>query len=277
MALESLFSSLVQEFEQFDASGLARNNTYYVAQSENASDTNDGSEAFPFRTIQHAADIAQAGDTVIIHGGTYRETVKPKNSGTATQPIIYRAAEGEEVIISAFEKVSGFTSYKGDICQVIIPKSMGYDRNFVIMNDEILREGRHPNTDTSTVNAPHPGYTTEDNIERVTFGDIRMPVEQNQSKDYTYAIGNDLNQDQKDYWKGGTFVTLTGEAWTLCYAMITSSQKGRINITHNGQGGYGIDTYYLSKKPNDFGYITHHLNTVDMPGEWYIDDNTRIL
>src|SRR5689334_13247136 len=43
--------------------------TYYVA--TNGSDSADGSAGAPFRTIQQAANRAQPGDTVLVHGGTY--------------------------------------------------------------------------------------------------------------------------------------------------------------------------------------------------------------
>ncbi|MBO4897868.1 MAG: DUF1565 domain-containing protein [Clostridia bacterium] len=270
-----IFAELQKDFEKFDISGLNPKNTYYVSQAV-GSDSNDGSEGAPFKTIQRAADVAQAGDTVIIREGVYRETVTPKNSGNATQPVIFKAADGENVTISAFEELSGFKPYKNGIYQAPI-NSIGYDRNFVILNDEILREGRHPNTDTSEVAAPHPNYTDE-NVMRATYGAIAMPVEQKETGEYNYAVSDkDLNQDEPDFWKGGTFVTMTGEGWTLCYAQITGSKKGRIDLTHNGLGGYAIDTYYLDKKPNDWGYITHHLNTVDMPGEWYVDNDNNIL
>ncbi len=74
-------------------------NTYYVATSGN--NANSGTEASPFRTIQYAANIAQAGDTVIVRGGTYAEQVTPSHSGTAASPITFRAYTGELPIIDA--------------------------------------------------------------------------------------------------------------------------------------------------------------------------------
>ena len=58
--------------------------------------------------------------------------------------------------------------------QALIPKSIGPDRNFVLYNGEILREGRHPNTDTSTVTQPHPYYNNDVNVMRATMGDVRI-------------------------------------------------------------------------------------------------------
>ncbi|MGD8501034.1 MAG: DUF1565 domain-containing protein, partial [Phycisphaerales bacterium] len=47
--------------------------TYYVA--TDGSDENPGSEAEPLRTIQRAASLARAGDTILVRGGVYREAV----------------------------------------------------------------------------------------------------------------------------------------------------------------------------------------------------------
>lgn len=52
---------------------------YYVAKS--GSDRNPGTKNCPFLTIQRAADVAVAGDTVIVHEGVYREWVKPRYGG----------------------------------------------------------------------------------------------------------------------------------------------------------------------------------------------------
>ncbi len=69
----------------------------------------DGSTPGALLTIQAAADVAQAGDTIVIHAGTYRERVRPANSGTPSDPIVYRAHEQggvvDEVLILGTETV----------------------------------------------------------------------------------------------------------------------------------------------------------------------------
>ena len=50
--------------------------------SEAGSDSGPGTEARPYRTINQAASVAQPGDTVLVHGGTYREWVRPPRGGT---------------------------------------------------------------------------------------------------------------------------------------------------------------------------------------------------
>src|SRR4051812_19957889 len=43
--------------------------TYHVA--PNGNDANPGTPAAPWRTLQHAADSVEAGDTVNVHAGQY--------------------------------------------------------------------------------------------------------------------------------------------------------------------------------------------------------------
>ncbi|MBI1897314.1 MAG: DUF1565 domain-containing protein [Acidobacteria bacterium] len=47
----------------------------------NGDDRNDGSSSRPFKTITAAARAAQAGDTITVHAGTYRERVTPPRGG----------------------------------------------------------------------------------------------------------------------------------------------------------------------------------------------------
>ncbi len=72
--------------------------TYYVA--TNGNNNNDGkSLSAPWRSINYAAQQVQAGDVVLIKGGTYQERVLLTTSGTATNKIVFRAADGETPII----------------------------------------------------------------------------------------------------------------------------------------------------------------------------------
>lgn len=63
----------------------------------------------PFSRIQEAADVACAGDVVMVHEGTYRESVNPINGGgDRYTPITYTAAPGERPVIKGSEAVSGW-------------------------------------------------------------------------------------------------------------------------------------------------------------------------
>ena len=66
----------------------------------NGDDARSGlSLANAWRTIQHAADVVNPGDTVLIEPGVYFEHVAVTRTGTAAQPIRFRAA-GPGVIVS---------------------------------------------------------------------------------------------------------------------------------------------------------------------------------
>ncbi len=79
--------------------------TYYVDnQSAKADDNGAGSRTRPFRTINKAAQVLQAGERVVIASGTYRECVRPMRGGTGpAQMISYEAAPGAKVFIKGSE------------------------------------------------------------------------------------------------------------------------------------------------------------------------------
>jgi len=79
--------------------------TYVVDQSHpQATDEGEGDEQKPFRTINAAAALALAGDTVLIKGGIYRERVDPAHGGEHGRPITYCAAIGDQVFIRGSEE-----------------------------------------------------------------------------------------------------------------------------------------------------------------------------
>lgn len=75
----------------------AAGKTYYVA--TNGKDSNAGTQAAPWRTIQKAANVAAAGDTVYVRGGTYHEKVIVKNSGAAGNYITFSSYPGETAVV----------------------------------------------------------------------------------------------------------------------------------------------------------------------------------
>ena len=73
--------------------------TLYVA--TNGNDANPGTAAQPLATIQKAVDLAQAGTTIAVRGGTYAPStnIQLLKSGTASEPITLTAYNGERVVI----------------------------------------------------------------------------------------------------------------------------------------------------------------------------------
>ena len=92
--------------------------------SKAGSDSAAGGEAQPYLTIIRAASVAQPGDVVMVHAGTYREWVKPARGGTdESKRIIYRAAPGEEVFVKGSERVTTWTPEGGGVWKVELPNS----------------------------------------------------------------------------------------------------------------------------------------------------------
>lgn len=82
---------------------------YHVAQHHPAaSDEGAGTQNMPWQTISKAAETLQPGDTAIIHAGVYRERVTPARGGTSDAPIAYQAAEGDEVVITGADIITGW-------------------------------------------------------------------------------------------------------------------------------------------------------------------------
>ncbi len=89
--------------------GTAAEALLYVDRANpGCSDTGPGSAATPFCTIDRAASVAIAGQTVEVAAGTYSEEVIVDNSGTSTAPIVFRPAAGATVTVGG-GRSHGFT------------------------------------------------------------------------------------------------------------------------------------------------------------------------
>lgn len=102
--------------------------TYHVA--KNGSDYQKGTREAPFLTISKAAKEARSGDRVIVHEGEYREWVRPEHGGRSDQErIVYRAAEGEHVIIKGSERITDWQRVDGDVWKVVLDNTFFGDYN----------------------------------------------------------------------------------------------------------------------------------------------------
>ena len=89
------------------------------------SDSSDGSPDRPLRTIDRAAQLAQPGDSVVVHEGVYREWVRPRCGGLSDRRrITYEAAPGEHVLITGSEQVTGWAPVEGSVWTVSVPNEL---------------------------------------------------------------------------------------------------------------------------------------------------------
>jgi alpha-N-arabinofuranosidase len=139
----------------------------------NGNDANRGTTAAPLRTIQRAAELAQPGDVVTVHAGTYRERINPPRGGESdTGRIVYQAAPGEKVEIKGSEVVTGWVKVQDDVWKATLPNSFFADFNpysDVIRGDWFEPKGRVHHTGAVYLNGD---WLTE----AVTLDEVLMPA-----------------------------------------------------------------------------------------------------
>ena len=86
---------------------------YYV--NANAGTNGNGSKEEPFARINDAAQVALAGDEIVVKPGIYREYVNPKNAGTQESRIVYRSEQPLGAIITGAEPLGGWKPYQGNV------------------------------------------------------------------------------------------------------------------------------------------------------------------
>lgn len=216
--------------------------THYVA--KNGKDTNTGTELEPWLTIQHAADVLVAGQTVCIKAGTYKESVAPKNSGTTGGLITYAAFPGDEVILDG---------------QGVTTPQQGWGGLFHIANRSYIRVVGL-NVNNSSVAGVFVGSSHF------------ITVERNRTNN-TYQSGIGV-------WQSGDILVDSNEVVLACndgdQECITVAQTDgfevRGNHVHNtgpgSKGGEGIDA-----KDGSSNGTVHHNHVHDIPNRLciYVD------
>ncbi len=101
---------------------LAVANEFHI--STRGDDSNDGSVSRPFKTISAAARLAQPGDIITVHEGTYRERITPPRGGASDAlRITYQAAPGEKAVIKGSEVIRGWKQFASGVWKVTIPNT----------------------------------------------------------------------------------------------------------------------------------------------------------
>jgi len=223
----------------------------------------DGSATAPFATIQQAADVAQAGDTVFIKPGTYCETVKPKNSGKEGSPITFRNCPGEEKpTICGGDRVTGPWTKEGDNIYWA-PCTWGMKvpgQNQVVVDGDLMIEARWPNIGGKEQLAPAKRVWKE-------IGGQGVLAQMMFNKDDVVVTNSP--KWGTDFWKGGVVWGVGG--WSARSALITGSQTSgdacRMTVSTNKTDWWNNFAGWPAP-----GFLTGVKGALDCEKEFFLDE-----
>ena len=122
-------------------SGGAFATDYYVA--TNGGDTNAGTLALPFATIQHAVDVMEPGDTCYIRGGSYHEEVDLSGvAGSSGKPVTFTNYNDEAVTLDGtYPIASNWTQHSGNIYKTTLSEDIWQ----LFVDGKMMTLARFPN------------------------------------------------------------------------------------------------------------------------------------
>ena len=163
------------------------------------SDFNKGTKEKPFLTINKASAVAQAGDDVIVHEGTYRELVKPQNKGLSDRRrITYQAAENEKVVIKGSERIKNWKNVEGSIWKTEIDNQFFGDYNpyqEVVFGDWLIHTGGEEAKHLGEVYLNGISFYEVDCYDKLVDPEIKTEIKD----DWTGEIDTVKNPEQTKY------------------------------------------------------------------------------
>ncbi len=255
------------------SAGVTSGAVLYVSQDGN--DANMGTRARPLATIQAAVERLQPGDTCVVRGGVYRETVVFPRSGEAGRPITLRAYRGERPVVSGCEPVTGWAPFSNGIWRAAMPWTLGTGRNQVFCGGQVMVEARHPNVAAPGLELPVEGLSPL----WPSYGVFSIPKETRVSQPGR-IVSPLLKGQPPDYWKGALYVGVHFEGWCAQTGVIESSGDGEIQVGDRTQGwwfGSAYDGRYPQDHEEGRGMLVGHRHALDVPGEWHWQEDALYL
>jgi|GEM_PF-2971574 len=227
---------------------------YYVAPT--GSDANPGTLESPFATIQKAADVMQAGDVCYIRKGIYRETVKPAASGTMGSPIRFEAYENEEVTVTGTQRISESAWAAQDNGIYAADVSALGNVTQVFADWDRMEIARFPNNESHNLLSPTLGEADDaDAVEKPAL--------------------SELYDDQLDGaidWTGADLWLLAGRQWVAFVTPVEAHNGNAVSF----KAELGIGDAYIPEKGSRY-FITGTLDALDAEGEWFYDEQEKML
>ncbi|WP_430936214.1 carbohydrate-binding protein [Saccharicrinis sp. 156] len=243
--------TLIAYFLILLSNGLFGQKSYYVSVNEGSDENNGTSLTSPFATLQKAADMVQAGETVYIREGVYREQVNLTSSGLEGQPIIFTPYNEEQVTITTTNLLSGWTQNDGNIYKTTFDSNVTPRNKMTVFIDGLW------------VNEAHWSSVGK-NVDLLDI-DKYSPVDSYSSNTIS---DSDLMGFPNDYWKDA-YIWIQVNDWSIWPRKITGFNGSTGTITVDGSLDVNLDKYkYL---------ILDSYHALDSAGEWYFDDDNNEL
>ena len=223
----------------------------HIYVSPDGNDANHGSREQPFRTLAKAAAVLQPGDTCILRGGVYREVLRPECSGTAAQPIIFQAADGESPVISGADLLAGWQAEAAGLWSAAMIWDLA-DQNQLFADGQMLAEARWPNHKGSLF---QPERAMAKAGTASTLTDPELP-------------------GGADSWNGALLWCCGGAKWICWSARVTGYDPDAHTLTFAGE--YPKVHWYTPGAGSEY-VLMGVKAALDAPGEWWYDRASRRL
>lgn len=227
--------------------------TYY-ADDSNAG-AGDGSEGNPFQDPQDALDIITAGQSLYIAAGTYRQTLRPTNSGTSGNPITITLHAN--AIISGLNEVNTtWTNHSGDIWRTTISVPQpNYQEdnggsNTQIMAIQVFKD------DVPIIHARYPNINS--------YADL---FDRNYYRNVTQTAGMNVDNIQDNGLL--PFGNLTSGYFFIQGWFLTTSRV--ITSTSGNRSNFASLIVVNGEQFRKFYYVTNKLSLLDQQNEFHYE------
>ena len=256
----------------FSVIQLHSQTTYYVAPSSSGgSDSNAGTLAAPFETLQYAVNrLTTAGDILYIRGGTYRETITIDEDGASGNMITIENYNNEVVTIDGTVDVTGTWSSYGSVSGAYQLSSYSADITQLFVDDEPMVNARWPNAqffDDSIFS--HSTWAQGDE------GDDSNP----NSVEGSLQIDEDVFDPGSLDLNNSIGILNIGSFKTETVQITGHTQNGAADdvITYGYTGGTDADYSTTYKDKHHYYFFEGKLDFLDTNNEWFHDKTNNIL
>ena len=225
---------------------------YFV--SKNGNDANPGTKQQPFLTIQKAASVMQAGDVCYISAGVYPETIRPGQSGTAEQPIVFKTvAPDEKVIVTGADPIAAAKWKKVDshIFKAEVKIILDHE-NQIFLGSKTMVEARWPNVGDDLLS---PGLSVMDE------GTAPEQI---------------VDADMPDYNYEGAHVWIHAPKYWSDWTTKIERQINRNTLQIENIAPYAGPNQHVAAPGADY-FIFGCRDALDAENEWFYDEDEKAL